>query len=93
MVQPEPGIVTGVVHGVKRYDSTRFGPPVADREITLLDSDDGTIAARTRTNAEGKFTFTVRPGKYSIWGGEHAEYVKVTAGKTSTVDISAPEKR
>jgi hypothetical protein len=92
MVRPEPGTVAGVVRGVKHYDSTKLGPPLADREITLMDSDDGTIAARTRTDSEGKFTFTVQPGKYSIWGGEHAEYARVKSGETSTVEITAPEK-
>ncbi|MGO9603953.1 MAG: carboxypeptidase-like regulatory domain-containing protein [Candidatus Binataceae bacterium] len=91
-MQPAPGTVTGTVHGVKHYDSTHIGPPLADREITLIDSDTGNIAARTKTDANGKFNFSVQPGKYSVWGGEHAEYVEVKAGQESTVDITAPEK-
>ena len=91
-IQPQNGTVTGVVHGVKHYDSTRLGPPLEGREISLIDSDTGNIAARTQTDADGKFTFSVAPGKYSVWGGEHAEYVEVKGGQTSTVDITAPEK-
>jgi Carboxypeptidase regulatory-like domain len=91
VVGTQPGIVTGTVHGVKRYDSTKIGPPLAGHEVTLLDSDSGNIQARTKTDANGRFSFTVQPGKYSVWGGEHAEYVKVTAGSTSTLDILAPE--
>ncbi len=91
-LQPQPGTVTGVVHGVKHYDSTRLGPVLAGREITLIDSDTGNITARAQTDSDGKFSFSVPPGKYSVWGGEHAEYVEVKAGETSTVDITAPEK-
>jgi len=91
-VQPQNGTVIGIVHGVKHYDSTKLGPPLDGREITLLDSDSGSTIARTRTDAEGRFSFSVQPGKYSVWGGEHAEYVEVKAGETSTVDITAPEK-
>lgn len=90
-MQQAPGTVTGVVHGVKHYDSTKIGPPLANHEITLLDSDAGTIAARVTTDADGKFSTTVPPGKYSIWGGEEAQYVKVRSGQTSVVDITAPE--
>jgi hypothetical protein len=90
-IQQAPGTVTGVVHGVKHYDSTKIGPPLANHGIILNDSDDGTIAARVRTDADGKFTITVPPGKYSIWGGEEARYVKIRSGQTSVVDIIAPE--
>lgn len=90
IAQTQPGIVTGTVRGVKHYDSTKIGPPIAGREITLLDSDSGNIEARTTTDTNGRYSFTVQPGKYSVWGGEHADYVKV-AGSTSTVDILAPE--
>jgi hypothetical protein len=91
-MQPQPGVVTGVVHGVKHYDSPKVGPPVENREITLIDSDDGNIQSRTKTDADGKFSFSVPPGKYSVWGGERAEYVRVAAGTTTTVDITAPER-
>lgn len=90
-IEPQAGTVVGVVHGVKHYDSTKLGPPLDGREITLMDSDTGSVAARTKTDADGKFSFSVQPGKYSVWGGEHAEYVEVKAGQTSTVDITAPE--
>jgi hypothetical protein len=90
-LQPDPGTVTGVVHGVKHYDSTKIGPVLANREVTLIDSGTGSVAAKTRTDQEGKFTFSVPPGKYSLWGGEHAEYVEVKSGETSTLDITAPE--
>jgi hypothetical protein len=91
VAEPQPGVVTGTVRGVKRYDSTKIGPPLVGREITLLDSDTGNVEARTRTDANGKYRFSVAPGKYSVWGGEHADYVKVTAGSTNTIDILAPE--
>ncbi len=91
-IQPANGTVNGVVHGVKHYESTKLGPPLAGREITLIDSDTGNVQARAQTDSDGKFTFSVPPGKYSVWGGEHAEYVEVKAGDTSTVDITAPEK-
>jgi hypothetical protein len=90
-IQAQPGIVTGVVHGVKHYESSKLGPPVAAREITLIDSDTGSIQGRTTTDADGKFSISVPPGKYSVWGGERAEYVEVKAGKISSVDITAPE--
>jgi hypothetical protein len=92
IVQPKPGTVTGVVHGVKHYDATHLGPPLANREVTLINSYTGDIAARTKTDSEGRFSFTVQPGTYSLWGGERAEYVDVKAGQTSTVELTAPEK-
>jgi hypothetical protein len=91
VAETQPGIVTGTVRGVKHYDSTKIGPPLVGREITLLDSDTGNVQARTTTDANGKYSFSVQPGKYSVWGGEHAEYIKVTAGSTNTIDILAPE--
>ena len=91
-MQPQNGTVVGILHGVKHYDSTKLGPPLDGREITLLDSDTGSTVARTQTDADGKFSFSVQPGKYSVWGGEHAEYVEMKGGQTSTVDIAAPEK-
>ena len=90
-IQPQPGIITGVVHGVKHYESVKLGPPIAGREITLIDADTGNVQGRMKTDADGKFSFAVPPGRYSVWGGEHAEYVEVKAGQTSTVDITAPE--
>jgi hypothetical protein len=90
-VQPATGTVTGVVRGVKHYESTKLGPPLADHEVTLLDSDAGTTVARMKTDADGKFSFTVPPGKYSLWGGEEAQYVKVRPGATTVVEVRAPE--
>ena len=92
IIQPTPGIVAGEVRGVTHYGATSLGPPIAGREITLLDSDTGNVAARTHTDAEGKFRFSVPPGKYSVWGGETAQYVIVNAGEITTLDITAPEK-
>ena len=34
-MQPQNGTVTGVVHGVKHYDSTRLGPPLEDERSVL----------------------------------------------------------
>jgi hypothetical protein len=86
-----PGTVTGVVHGVNHYDSTKIGSPLANHEVALLDSDTGNVAAKTKTDSDGRFSFTVHPGKYSLWGGEDAQYVEVKSGQTSTMDITAPE--
>ena len=90
-VQEAPGTVTGVVRGVKHYESTKLGPPLANHEVTLLDSDAGTTTARVKTDADGKFSFTIPPGKYSLWGGEEAQYLKVKSGETVTVELRAPE--
>jgi len=66
-LQPQPGVVTGVVHGVKHYESVKLGPPIAGHEVTLMDSDTGSVVGRMRTDADGKFSFSVPPGKYSVW--------------------------
>lgn len=91
VIQPQQGIVTGVVRGVKHYESVRLGAPIAGRQITLMDPDTGNVQGRMKTDRDGRFSFSVPPGKYSVWGGEQAEYVEVKAGETTTVDITAPE--
>jgi hypothetical protein len=71
-LQPASGTISGVAHGAKHWNSPDTGPPIAGRQITLLNADDGSIVKSVSTDAQGRFTFTVAPGDYSIWGGERA---------------------
>jgi Carboxypeptidase regulatory-like domain len=91
-LQPASGTISGVAHGAKHWNSPDTGPPIAGRQITLLNADDGSIVKSVSTDAQGRFTFTVAPGDYSIWGGERADPIHVESGKTTTAEITVPEK-
>ena len=91
-LQPASGTISGVAHGAKHWNSPDTGPPIAGREITLINAGDGNIVKRVSTDAQGRFTFTVAPGDYSIWGGERADPIHVESGQTTTAEITVPEK-
>jgi Prealbumin-like fold domain len=91
-IVPQPGTITGVAHGARHWDSPDTGPPIAGRELTLINADSGNIVKRVKTGADGRFTFTVPAGSYAIWGGERADPVQVEAGQTMTTEITVPEK-
>jgi hypothetical protein len=86
-----PGTITGVAHGAKHWNSPDTGPPMAGRELTLINADDGKIVKRVKTDSDGRFTFSVSPGNYSIWGGERADVIHVDSGQTVTTKITVPE--
>jgi hypothetical protein len=88
---PAPGTITGVAHGAKHWNSPDTGPPMAGRELTLINANDGSIVKRVKTDSAGRFTFSVSPGTYSIWGGERADPIHVDSGQTITTEITVPE--
>ena len=91
-IEPQQGTISGVAHGAKHWNSPDTGPPMAGRELTLMNADDGKIVQRVKTGADGSFTFTAPAGNYTIWGGERADPIQVTAGQTTTTEITVPEK-
>jgi hypothetical protein len=89
--RPQPGMVAGVVRGAPHHPAPTPASPVVGRQITML-SHNGAIYTRTRTDVDGKFSFVVPPGKYTVWGGESPQEVEVRSGEISALDITAPER-
>ncbi len=94
MLEPAPpGMINGVIYEVDESHNPKPGVPVGARRISLFDSETGDIVSATTSGADGRFSLSVPPGKYSLWGGEKGEYVRVDSGKAVDVKLAVPSEQ